>query len=175
MGDSITVSHNLILQLVDGDDKSKKKPKKSKPKVPRESQQSQKKVPQKQLPDEPKAQKDTPAAGWPLQPPFFLPVPPSPNPELEAVRSVLKESEAILEKMQKHEENMLKEVTQRSKELHEKEFKLPQQKSIVCQCERDACTACYKEHTTESLKCASVVQRYQDCVRRAKNLGKLLG
>ncbi|KNA17288.1 hypothetical protein SOVF_081270 [Spinacia oleracea] len=176
MGDSIQISQNLICQIIDDNDKSKKKPKKTKPKVPRESQKSQKKVPQKQqLPDESKAQKETPSAGWPLQPPFFMPVvPPSTNPELEAIRSVLKESEAVLEKMQKHEENMLKQVTQRSKELHEKEFKLPQQKSIVCQSEREACSACYKEHTKDSLKCANLVRSYQDCVRKAKNLGKLL-
>lgn len=175
MADTIQISQNLISQLVDGNGKSKKKPKKSKPKVPKESQQSQKKVPQKQLPEEPKAQIDSPSAGWPLQPPFFLPVPSSSNPELEAIRAVLKESETVLEKIQKHEENMLKEVTQRSKKLHEKEFKLPQQKTIVCQSERDACSACYKEHTKDSLKCAGLVQSYQDCVRRAKNLVKTLG
>lgn len=168
----IQISRNLVFQLVDEDDKSKKKPKKSKPKVRRESQQSQKKVPQKQLSDESKAQKETPAAGWPLQPPFFLPVPSSSNPELEAIRSVLKESESVLEKLQKHEENLQKEVTQRSKELHEKEFKAPQPKSVVCQSERDACLACYKENTKDSLKCSSLVQSYQDCVRRAKNLGR---
>lgn len=175
MADSIQISKNLIFQLVDDDAKSKKKPKKGKPKAPREPQQSQKKIPQKQLPDESTAQKETPSAGWPLQPPYFLPIPPSSNPELEAIRSVLKDSETVLKKIQKHEENMLKEVTQRSKELHEKEFKLPQQKSVVCQSERDACSACYKEHTKDSLKCASLVQSYQDCVRRAKNLGKVLG
>ncbi|XP_057527780.1 uncharacterized protein LOC130806639 [Amaranthus tricolor] len=174
MADTIQISKNLVFQLVDDDVKSKKKPKKSKAKVPREPSQAQKKAPQKQLADESAAQKGTPSAGWPLQPPFFLSVPSTSNPELEAIRSVLKESETVLEKMKKYEENMLKEVTQRSKELHEKEFKLPQQKTIVCQSERDSCAACYKEHKQDSLKCASLVQSYRDCVRKAKNLEKSL-
>ncbi|KAL2934044.1 MICOS complex subunit MIC25 [Bienertia sinuspersici] len=103
-----------------------------------------------------------------------MPVPSSSNPELEAIRSVLKKSESVLEKLQKHEENMLKEVTQKSKELHEKEFRVPQQKSAVCQSEKDACVTCYKENIKDSLKCASFVQSYHDCVRKARNLGKVL-
>lgn len=174
MENGILLSRNLVYQLVD-DEKSKKK-KKSKPKIPKESQQSQKKAHQKQTPNESEIPKGSPAPGWAVQTPFYVPTPPPPppppppssNPELESIRSVLKESENVLEKLQTHEETMLKKVAERAKELHEKEFKLPQQKIIICQPEKDACLACYKEHLKDPLKCAPLVSMYQDCVRRGR-------
>lgn len=172
MENGILLSRNLIYQLVD-DDKSKKK-KKSKQKITKESQQSQKKVHQKQTPNESEIPKGSPAPGWPVQTPFYVPAipppppPPSSNPKLESIRSVLKESESVLEKLQTHEETMLKKVSERAKELHEKEFKLPQQKIIICQHEKDACLACYKDHLKDPLKCAPLVSMYQDCVRRGR-------
>jgi len=176
MDDGILLSRNLIYQLVD-DEKSKKKTKKSKPKIPKESQQSQKKVHQKQTANESEIPKGNPAPGWPVQTPFYVPTmpppPPSSNPGLESVRSVLKESENVLEKLQTHEEAMLKKVTERAMELHQKEFKLPQQKIIICQPEKDACLACYEEHLKDPLKCAPLVRMYQDCVRRGRKQTKV--
>ncbi|KAK9674350.1 hypothetical protein RND81_12G227100 [Saponaria officinalis] len=170
MGDGIQISKSLLYQLVENDENSKKNTKKTKPRIPREPQPSQKQPQQKTISNEPEM-KGTPAGAWPLQAPLFLPVPnqsTSRNPELESIRSVLKESESVLEKVQKHEENMVKEVTERAKELHEKEFKLPQQKTDICQIEKDACVACYKEHVKDPLKCSTFVGNYQECVRRAR-------
>ncbi|KAJ8543825.1 hypothetical protein K7X08_025443 [Anisodus acutangulus] len=108
---------------------------------------------------------------WPVQPPLFMPVPPPTHPaiaELDAIRSVLKESEKVVERLQKQEENMLQEVTKKAKDLHDKEFKLPNQKPIPCLDERDACFKCYKEHEKDPLNCANVVQNFAECARRVK-------
>lgn len=167
----IHLSRNLINQLVEDEVRPKKKTKKTKPKIPRERQGPEKKVHQKPIPNESETQKERPAARWPPQMPFFLPTPtpsPSSSPELEAIRSLLKESESVLEKLQRLEENMSKEVTQQAKELHEKEFNLPQQKTIICQPEMNACLQCYKEHVKDPLKCASLVSSFQECVRKAR-------
>jgi hypothetical protein len=51
--------------------------------------------------------------------------PPATMPEVEAIRSILKESEAVLEKLEKKEAGARKELSKRAKELHNKEFKLP--------------------------------------------------
>ncbi|KAK9689155.1 hypothetical protein RND81_09G039100 [Saponaria officinalis] len=167
MGEGIQISKSLLFQLVE-DEKSKKKTKKTKPK---ESQPSQKTRNQKQLSNKPETRNGAPSTEWPLQAPLFFPTPHRPsssNPELESIRSVLKESETVLEKVKKHEENMVKEVAQRAKELHEKEFKLPQKKTVICEIEKDACLACYKEYVNDPLKCSTVVSSYQECVRRAR-------
>lgn len=167
MADGILLSRNLIYQLVD-DEKSKKKTKKTKPKIPKESQKT---VHQKQTPNKSEIPRENPSPGWPLQTPFHLPPTPPPPPsnlELETVRSVLKESENVLEKLKTHEETMLKKVTERAKELHEKEFKPPQQKIIICQPEKDACLACYKDHIKDPLKCSPLVSNFRECVRRAR-------
>ncbi|KAH9604681.1 hypothetical protein KSS87_021609 [Heliosperma pusillum] len=161
----IQISQSLILQLVGDDEKLKKKTKKTKPRLPNESH-----PPQKHASNEPET-KGTPSSNWPLQAPLFLSTPQLPassNPELESIRSVLKESESVLEKLKKHEENMVKEVTERAKELHEKEFKLPQQKKVFCEIERDSCVECYKEYAKDPLTCSTFVRSYQECVRRAR-------
>jgi hypothetical protein len=46
-------------------------------------------------------------------------------PEVEAIRSILKESEAVLETLEKKEAGARQELSKRAKELHNKEFKLP--------------------------------------------------
>ncbi|KAK4358904.1 hypothetical protein RND71_021133 [Anisodus tanguticus] len=63
---------------------------------------------------------------------------------------------------------MLQEVTKKAKDLHDKEFKLPNQKPIQCLDERDACFKCYKEHEKDPLNCANVVQNFAECARRVK-------
>ncbi|KAH9623395.1 hypothetical protein KSS87_000208 [Heliosperma pusillum] len=160
MADGIQISESLILQLVGDDEKSKRK---TKPKTPGKPHSSPKRPHQKQIANKPETQKRAPSAEWPLQSPLFFP-----TPELESVQSVFKESENILQKAQKHEENMVKKVTERAKELHEKEFKLPQQKTVICQIEKNACLECYKEYVNDPLICSTVVSSYQECVRRAR-------
>lgn len=169
MGDSFTIqiSSNLVNRLVGDEDKVKKKTRKPKPKISHEPQQPQSKV-------KPASgtQKSSSGREWPLQPPIFLPVPTPPLPveiaELQAIRSVLQESEEVLEKLDKQEADMLQELTQRAKELHAKEFKLPYQKAMPCIAEREACLQCYKENLKEPLKCALVVKAFDDCARRAR-------
>lgn len=162
MGESfaINVSSKLVNQLANDADKLRKKTKKPKPKIAPGFPQPQ------TLPCQ-----DAPSTGWPLQPPLFLPVSPPPtvaNAELDAIRSVLQESENILERLQKQEANMVQEVTQRAKELHDKEFKLPYQKPMPCLAEKDACLECYREHAKDPLKCAHVVKLFADCARVAR-------
>ncbi|CAA2976119.1 uncharacterized protein LOC111368776 [Olea europaea var. sylvestris] len=173
MGESFTIqiSSNLVRQLAEDPEKSKKKTKKQKPKISREPQQSEK-VHTQQISDDSNAKKGHPASGWPLQAPLYLPVPPpqSANSELEAIRSVLHESEKVVERLNKQQENLLQEVTERAKELHDKEFKLPQQKPMPCLEEKDACLKCYKEHVKDPLKCASFVKDFADCARRVRQL-----
>ncbi|KAK9274282.1 hypothetical protein L1049_019096 [Liquidambar formosana] len=172
MGDSFTIqiSSKLVSRLADDGEKLKRKPKKPKTKTPRDTQQSQTKVQQKQISDDSEMLRGTAATGWPLQPPMFLPVSPqqSANSELDAIRSVLKESERVVEKLQKQEEDMLQEVTQRAKDLHDKEFKLPYQKPLPCLAEKNACLECYKQHVKDPLKCANVVNSFADCTRRVR-------
>lgn len=168
MGESFTIqiSRNLVNRLAEDADQSKKKTKKPRPKLHREPQRSQAKAHQKQTTDGSGVPMGHAPAVFPFLP--VLPPPASANPQLDAIRSVLKESEKIVEKLEKHEEEMLKQVTQRAKELHEKEFRLPLQKPMPCMAEKDACLACYKEHLKDPLKCADVVKSFQDCTRRAR-------
>ncbi|KAJ4712847.1 Copper ion binding protein [Melia azedarach] len=169
MGDfSINISGNLVNRLVE-DEKLKKKPKRPKPKISREPKQPQTKLNQKQILDDSKTQKGSPAGGWPLQPPLFLPgTPTAHSAELDAIRSVLKESERVLEKLEKKEENMVQQVTERAKTLRDQEFKLPYQKPLPCLAEKDACESCYKEYAKDPLKCLTVLRHYADCSRRAR-------
>ncbi|XP_058085892.1 uncharacterized protein LOC131233264 isoform X2 [Magnolia sinica] len=169
---TIQLSSNLVNRLVDDGDKLKRKTKKPRPKVPPVSQQKQTMVRQKQTPVSPDMHKGAASGGWPLQSPLFLPVSPPPptvaNAELDAIRSVLQESESVLERLKKQEANMAQEVTQKAKELHDKEFKLPYQKPMPCLAEKDACLECYKEHAKDPLKCAHVVKTFADCARVAR-------
>ncbi|KAL7182839.1 hypothetical protein ACSBR1_041499 [Camellia fascicularis] len=153
----------------DDGEKLKKKTKRSKTKIPLEPQQSQTKAHEKQISGDSEIPKRTAPVGWPVQPPIFLPLSPPPHSssaELDAIRSAVQESEKVLEKLQKQEEVMVQEVTQRAKDLHDKEFKLPTQKPLPCLMEKNACFECYKENDKKPLKCADAVKNYKDCIRR---------
>lgn len=168
---SIQISSNLVNSLAGADEKSKKKTKRTRTKLPREPQQPQTKTNQKHDSHGFETHKGPAATGWPRQPPMFLPVTPpahSSSAELDAIRSVLQESERVVERLQKQEENMVQEVTQRAKDLHDKEFKLPYQKPLPCVAENEACLACYKEHLKDPLKCAHLVRNFADCARRVR-------
>ncbi|XP_065620170.1 uncharacterized protein LOC136063551 [Quercus suber] len=80
----------------------------------------------------------------------------------------LKDGERVLDRLQKQEENMVQEVTQRAKDLREKEFKLPYQKPMPCLAENNAWLECYKEHAKDILKCSPLVKTFEDCIRRAR-------
>ncbi|CAI9288816.1 unnamed protein product [Lactuca saligna] len=96
---------------------------------------------------------------------MYLPIPPPSPPEVNAIRSVLEDSERVLEKLQKQEDAMLFEVTQKAKELHEKEFKLPEAKPMPCLTDLTACLDCYKENVKDPLKCSTLVKNFADCAR----------
>ncbi|KAL3647278.1 hypothetical protein CASFOL_008246 [Castilleja foliolosa] len=158
MGDTFTIqiSSNLVRNLVDDGEKVKKKTRKPKPKTVRSETVH------------PSTLTGPTSTGWPIQPPFYLPTPPPPKPanaELDAILSVLDKSEKVVERLQKQEENMLNEVTQRAKDLHDKEFKLPSHKSIPCLDEKNACMKCYKENLNNPLKCAQLVEGFAECAR----------
>lgn len=164
---TIQISGNLVKQLADDTDKVKKRTRKPKPKTPKTPQQNQvKPTNQKEIHDESQTLKGAPpAALWPT---MYLPVPPPTTPanaELDAIRSVLQDSEKVLEKLQKKEDELTVEVTQKAKELHDKEFKLPQPKPMPCSADLTACLECYKENTKDPLKCSMLVKNYADCAR----------
>ncbi|OWM71847.1 uncharacterized protein LOC116192041 [Punica granatum] len=170
MGDfTVQISNDLVDRLLDKGEKLKKKPRKIKQKVPKEPQRPPAKVDQKPVSDDSEAFK-RPPAGWPVQPPLFFPAAPalSSAAELEAIQSLLKESKSVVEKLQKQEENIVQEVTQRAKDLRDKEFKLPYQKPMPCLAENNACLECYKEHSKDPLKCTHLVRNFADCARRAR-------
>ena len=173
MGEQFTIqiSSKLINQLADGGEKLKKKTKKPKQKLPGGHQQSRSRVSEKLFSNDSETLKGTAAAGWPPQSLLFRPAAPTPQSavtELDAIRSVVQESERVLERLKKQEEHMVQEVTERAKDLHEKEFKLPYQKPIPCLAEKDACLECYKENVNNALKCADLVRSFADCARRAR-------
>ncbi|XP_027335742.1 uncharacterized protein LOC113849780 [Abrus precatorius] len=162
---TIQISDDLVNQLVD-DAVPKKKSRRIRRKAARETEK-----PQSNVTDKPES---AATPGWPVQPPLFLPgtLPVQPtHSELEGIRSMLQESEKVLERLQKQEENMLQEVTQKAKDLHDKEYKLPNPKPEPCMGERLATLACYKEHIKDPLKCASLVTSFADCLRRFGRLG----
>ncbi|XP_004515774.1 uncharacterized protein [Cicer arietinum] len=162
---TIQISNDLVDKLVD-EPVIKKKTRRVRRKVARETENPQSNVAGKT--------ETAPAPGWPVQPPLFLPaiVPVHPShSELEGIRSVLQESEKVLERLQNQEEILLQEVTQKAKELHDKEYKLPNPKPERCMAERLASLACYKEHIKDPLKCAGFVTNFADCLRRLGPLG----
>lgn len=166
---TIQISRNLVDRLVHDAEMTKKKTKRTKPKATREPPTPQSKADEKQIVDDSVKPKSEAAPTWPLQTPLFLPTTPpqhSPNAELEGIRSVLQESEKVVERLRVQEENMLQEVTQKAKDLHDKEYKLPKPKPKPCMAESDACFACYKEHVKDPLRCASLVTNFAECVRR---------
>ncbi|KAK9103244.1 hypothetical protein Sjap_020498 [Stephania japonica] len=180
MGDSfvIRVSPNLLNQIADNEQNSKKK-KKPKTRIPPHRQNVGKEAPQKPASAGVDTHKSIPNTGWPPQVPVFLPISPPPsqvaNAELDAIRAVLRDSEATLDRLQKKEENKMNEVTQRAKEMRDKEFKLPHQNPMPCLAEKDACFECYGNHVKDPLKCANVVKAYADCVRKARQQVSSLG
>ncbi|KAL6004876.1 hypothetical protein ACLOJK_005433 [Asimina triloba] len=171
MGESfkINVSEKLVNRLANDADKPKKKTKKPKPKIAQGSQQPKIAASQDAHLSS-NIHKGTHSSGWPLQSPLFLPVPPPTvaNAELDAIHSVLQESESVLERLQKQEANMVREVKQRAKELHDKEFKLPYQKPMPCLAEKDSCLECYRKNAKDPLRCANVVKVFADCARVAR-------
>ncbi|KAL6865165.1 hypothetical protein ACP4OV_016316 [Aristida adscensionis] len=182
MGDyTIQISTNLIDQLARDDEKVKRKARKPKPKkkTPIERHEEPHDSAAKEFPSEPKPSSPAPAPGWPLQPPpMYLPVTPAPPPspaaampEVEAIRAVLKESEMILEKLEKQEAGAREELSKRAKELHDKEFKLPYQNTMPCEQERASCLECYKSNAKDPLKCAEAVKRFEACALMALKNG----
>ncbi|KAF8724982.1 hypothetical protein HU200_020706 [Digitaria exilis] len=176
MGDyTIQISAKLIDQLSRDDEKVKRKVRKPKPKkktTVQRHEEPQDTAPE-EFPSEPKTSSPAPS-GWPLQsPPMFLPVTPAPPPppatmpEVEAIRSILKESEAVLEKLEKQETGVRQELSKRAKELHDKEFKLPYQNPMPCTEERTGCLECYKSNAKDPLKCAEAVRRFEACALMA--------
>ncbi|XLR07575.1 hypothetical protein HN51_062497, partial [Arachis hypogaea] len=171
---TIQISNDLVNQLVD-DVEPKKKTRRIRRKVQRETVKPQSNENQKQILDEPGVPDTKAAQGWPVEPPMFLPptVPVHPShSELEAIRSVLQESEKVLERLEKQEETMLQEVTQKAKDLRDKEYKLPNPKPEPCMAERSATVACYRENIKDPLKCASFVSNFADCLRRFGRLSE---
>ncbi|CAH2071440.1 unnamed protein product, partial [Thlaspi arvense] len=168
MGDfSIKISSGLINQLAKGnDDQPKRKAKRTKPKVSPQRKSDQTKTSHHD------AEKPKPAAAeLPIQPPFFFPIPQqaAASAELESIKSVLKESEMVLEKLERQEKNIAHEVTEKAKELREKEFKIPEPKPMPCSSDSEAWMKCYKENIDNPLRCSGLVMRYQDCARRFKH------
>ncbi|XP_010422202.1 PREDICTED: uncharacterized protein LOC104707527 [Camelina sativa] len=169
MGDfSIQISSKLINQLAEGNDQPKRKAKKTKPKV-----SPQRKVEQEAKTHHHDAEKPNPVGELPMQPPFFFPIPQqaaaaAASAELELIKSVSKESEKVLEKLEKVEKNLVHEVTERSKELREKEFKIPEPKPMPCSEDHEAWMKCYKENIDNPLKCSGLVRSYQECARRCR-------
>ncbi|XP_010529494.1 PREDICTED: uncharacterized protein LOC104806344 [Tarenaya hassleriana] len=167
MGDfSIQISSRLISRLSEGADKQKRKQKKAKPKASPQPKTGTKKP----LHD---SEKPKPKAEFPGQPPFFLPIQQQPPQavayaELEAIKSVLKESEKVLEKLEKQEKDMGHEVTERAKDLRDKEFKIPSPRPMPCSSENDAWMKCYKENINDPLKCNGLVRSFADCARRVR-------
>ncbi|KAM3254041.1 hypothetical protein ACQJBY_047892 [Aegilops geniculata] len=178
MGDyTIRISTSLIDQLSRDDEKLKRRTRKPKLKKVVE-QQDEPRDNGRELPSEPKSS-PAPAPGWALPPPMYLPVTPAPPPplpaiqEVEAIDSVVAESEKVLEKLQKQEATMREELTKRAKELHDKEFKLPYQNPSPCTDERAGCADCYRSNTQDPLKCAEAVKRFEACVSMARRSGTM--
>jgi hypothetical protein len=160
MGDyTIQISTKLVDQLARDDEKIKRKTRRPRPKKKIAHEEPREDVPTEPTP--------APAPGWP---PMFLPVtppPPAAVPEVEAIRSILKESETVLEKLEKQEAGARQELSKRAKELHGKEFKLPYQSPMPCTQEREGCLECYKSNAEDPLKCAEAVKRFEACALQA--------
>ncbi|KAJ0264841.1 hypothetical protein HA466_0012400 [Hirschfeldia incana] len=166
MGDyTIQITPKLINQLAQGNEKPKRKAKRTKPKVspPPQNNADQART------HRDAAEKPKPVAELPTQqPPFFFPIPQQTVAitELESIKSVLKESERVLEKVESQEKSIVHEVTERAKDLREKEFKIPEPKPMHCSSDHEAWKQCYKENVENPLSCSGFVMRFQDCARR---------
>ncbi|CAL0313392.1 unnamed protein product [Lupinus luteus] len=107
---TIQISNELVNQLVDDAVVPKKKTRRTGRKVAREPKNPESDLSQKQILDGRGKPEIAAAAGWPVQSSLFLPatLPVQPaHPELENIRSVLRESEKIVERLRTQEENML--------------------------------------------------------------------
>jgi hypothetical protein len=177
---TIQISTKLIDQLARDDEKVKRKVRKPKPKKVVEQPEQPQDNGSRDLPSEPKS---SPAPGWSLPPPMYLPVTPAPPPpppspaiqEVEAIRAVVGESAKVLEKLDKQAAGMQQELTRRAKELHDREFKLPYQNPVPCADEKAACHECYVSNAAQDpLKCAEAVKRFEACVRMARHSATVL-
>lgn len=159
----VQISSDLIRRLVGGEDQKPISKPKVKPKVVRSDH------PSNQAPRvEPKLSKET--EGWQPGLPSLLPLgvfPPVAD-ELDPIRKVLGESERVVDKLQKEETRLLEEVKRNAKELHEKEYRMPEQKIMPCLNTKDACVQCYKDHPEDPLQCAEAVKAFLDCARRVQ-------
>ncbi|CAA7018614.1 unnamed protein product [Microthlaspi erraticum] len=170
MGDfSIQISSKLIKQLAEESEQPKRKVKRTKPKVSQRSKTDQARTHH----DHHEAEKPTPKAETPpVQPAFFFPIPQQQaaaagaSVELESIRSVLKESEKVLEKLEKQEKSIADEVTERAKYLRENEFKIPEPKPMPCSSQHDALMKCFRENIDDQLKCSGLVRIFENCSRR---------
>uniref|UniRef100_A0ACD6AQ87 Uncharacterized protein n=1 Tax=Avena sativa TaxID=4498 RepID=A0ACD6AQ87_AVESA len=177
---TIQISTKLIDQLARDDEKVKRKVRKPKPKKVVEQQPEEPQDNGRELPTEPKSS-PIPAPGWSLPPHMYLPVTPAPPPppspaiqEAEAIRAVVAESANVLEKLGKAESERQLELARRSKELHDREFKLPYQNPVPCADEKAGCLDCYVSNAAQDpLKCAEAVRRFEACVRMARQSGSM--
>ncbi|CAN8246383.1 unnamed protein product [Cochlearia groenlandica] len=173
MGDfTIQISSKLINQLAEDKDQPKRKTKRTKPKATPHSKTNQA---ARRTHHEEAEKPPAPKAELPKQPPFFFPIPQQTvaTAELESIKSVLRESEKVLEKLEKHEKSIVDEVTERAKDLREKEFKIPEPKPMPCGSDHDAWMKCYKENIDNPLKCSGFVRVFQDCARRTRQQADL--
>jgi len=159
----VQISSDLIRRLVgEGDQKPVIKPK-VKPKVVRSDR------PSNQAPRvDPKPSEET--GGWKPGLPSLLPLgvfPPVAD-ELDPIRKVLDEGERVVDKLQKEEARLLEEVKRNAKELHEKEYRMPEQKAMPCLKAKDTCVQCYKDHPKDPLQCAEAVKAFLDCARQVQ-------
>ncbi|KAL0712886.1 hypothetical protein Bca4012_019864 [Brassica carinata] len=165
MGDyTIQITPKLINQLAQGNEKPKRKAKRTKPKVsPPQNNADQART--HHVAEKPKPMAELPTQ---QQQPFFFPIQQqtAASTELESIKSVLKESEKVLEKVERQEKNIAHEVTERAKDLREKEFKIPEPKPMPCSSDHEAWKQCYKENAENPLSCSGLVMRFQDCARR---------
>ncbi|WVZ96195.1 hypothetical protein U9M48_041864 [Paspalum notatum var. saurae] len=184
MGDyMVLISTKLIDQLARDDEKVQRKTRKPKPKkkdpVRQRHEDPQEVARKERFPSDTRTSSPAPAPGLPLQPPpMYVPVTPAPPlppvttmPEVEAIRSILKESEAVLDKLDKQEAGARQELSRRAKELHDKEFKMPYQNPMPCTQERAVCLECYKSNAKDPLKCAEAVKRFEACALMAMKSG----
>ena len=165
MGDTYTIQicSSLVNKLARDEEGRKKKAKKSKPKVPEVAHKHQ-----NEPNSVPAAPKSCSGGAWPVQPPMFLPCASFPSPSPQSTCRARSHLSWVMKKLEQREANMPPELTQRAKELRDKEFKLPYQKSMPSEAEREACRQCYQEHSKQPLKRAQVVRSVDDCTRRAR-------
>lgn len=159
---NVQISSDLIRRLLGEEDQ--KPTRKPKPKVVRPEHPSNQ---GRRI--EPKPSEET--GGWQSGLPSLLPLgvlAPVADKELDSIRKVINESEGVIDKLHKKEARALEEVNRNAKELREKEYKMPEQRTIPCLSAKDACVQCYKDHPEDPLQCAEAVKAFSDCARRVQ-------